>query len=113
MTARLSLLLFPSCQKIRSNQLIQIAIEHAIDIANLHARAQVLHHAIRLQDVGADLRAEVDLELGVFDLLASLRASSPARIRRGASAECSWRSRGSCAASARSGRHDDSGRECA
>ena len=48
-------LLFPAQLQVRPHQLVQVPVQHAIHVANLHARAQVLHHAVRLQDVGANL----------------------------------------------------------
>src|ERR1019366_235350 len=60
-------LLFPSQLQIRPDQLVQIPVEHAIDIANLDSRPQVFHHAIGLQHVRADLRPEVNVEFGIFD----------------------------------------------
>ena len=55
--------------QIAANERIEVTVEHPVHIADLHTRAQVLGHAIGLQDVAADLRTEVDLEFGVFELL--------------------------------------------
>src|SRR5271165_782556 len=63
-------LFVPSCQQIRPHQLVQIPIEHAVHVADLLARAQVFHHSIRLQNVRADLRAEIDVEFGILDVFA-------------------------------------------
>ena len=65
----LTALLFPPRQQIPPDQLVQIAVQHAIDIADLDPRAQVLHHAVRLQHIRTDLRAEVDVELRIFNVL--------------------------------------------
>src|SRR5580698_2182326 len=51
------------------HQSIQVAIQHAIHIADRKLGAMVFHHPIRSQDVAADLAAEIDLELRIFDLL--------------------------------------------
>ena len=39
---------------------VEVAVEHALDVAGLVLGAQVLHHLVRLQHVGADLAAEAD-----------------------------------------------------
>src|SRR5207344_1500713 len=56
------------------DQLLEIAIQDPIDVADLDVGPVVLHEPVRRQDVGADLRAEVDplafapevLELGLL-----------------------------------------------
>src|SRR3712207_1296990 len=40
---------------------VEIAVEHALGAADLEVGAVVLDHRVRVQDVGADLRAEVDV----------------------------------------------------
>src|SRR5208282_1511954 len=47
---------------------VDIAVEDAIDVAGFHAGAQVLDHAVGLQDVRADLAAEADAALFVVQL---------------------------------------------
>src|SRR5487761_674519 len=47
---------------------IKVAIEDAIDVADLDLSAQVLDHLVRLHHIGADLATEVYVELGVFNL---------------------------------------------
>ena len=39
---------------------IEVAVEHALDVAGLVLGPQVLHHLVRLQHVAADLAAEAD-----------------------------------------------------
>src|SRR6185437_1189657 len=48
---------------------VDVAVEHPLDVADLVLGAVVLHHRVRVQDVGADLRPPGD----VFDLAARLR----------------------------------------
>src|SRR5512138_438058 len=50
-------------QKVRLDERIEIAVEHPIDVANLHLRAVILDHLIRLQHVAANLAAEPNLFL--------------------------------------------------
>src|ERR1039458_2126432 len=59
--------LFPHQESV--HQVLEIAFEDAVDVADGEARAQVLDHAIGRQDVAADLAAEVDGGFGVLDLL--------------------------------------------
>src|SRR4051812_1954728 len=42
---------------------VQISIHHRLDIARLHAGAQILHHPVGLKDVTADLIAPGDAAL--------------------------------------------------
>src|SRR5215211_272758 len=44
-----------------ADEAVQVAVEHAVGAADLEVRAVVLDHRVRVQDVGADLRAEVDI----------------------------------------------------
>src|SRR5262245_29111215 len=50
----------------RADEGIEVAVEHAVDVPDLHTRAVVLDHPVGLQHVGADLAAEVDLHLLAF-----------------------------------------------
>src|SRR5580692_8335852 len=54
--------------EVAADEGLEIAIEHTIDIADLDARAKVLRHSVGLQNVAANLRTEVDLELRVLKL---------------------------------------------
>src|SRR6185312_8746244 len=49
-------------------QRVQVAVEHAVDVAHLQLGAGVLAHLVGLQHVAADLAAEVNVELGVLHL---------------------------------------------
>src|SRR5579862_4824310 len=53
----------------RVHEAVDVAIEYAIDVADGEPAAQILHHAIGREHVAADLAAEIDIELGVFELL--------------------------------------------
>src|SRR2546428_10996533 len=48
---------------------IDRAVEHGVGVADLDTGAMVLHHAIRLQDVGADLAAPGDVLFFLAELL--------------------------------------------
>src|SRR5580704_6419011 len=63
-----SLLLTAPRQQIGANERLQVAVEHAIHVANFRLRSMILDHAIRLQHVGTNLRSEFDVELRVFNL---------------------------------------------
>src|SRR5580765_2408169 len=67
--AEKSLFLSAACQQIRSDERLQITVEHTIDVADFSLRPVILDHAVRLEHVRADLRSEFDVELGVFNLL--------------------------------------------
>ena len=56
-------------QKKTAEKGLEVSVEHLVHVAYFHFGAVVLGHAVGLQDVRADLRAEVDVELGVFELL--------------------------------------------
>src|SRR5436190_19090577 len=56
-------------QQIRLDEGIQVAVEDAIDVTNLHLRAVILDHLVGLQHVAADLAAEANLFLRSRDLL--------------------------------------------
>src|SRR5438477_9458218 len=44
----------------RAHELIEVAVEDAACVGRLHAGAQVLHHLIGLEHIGADLVAPAD-----------------------------------------------------
>src|SRR5512138_2976317 len=46
-------------------EVVEVAVENALGVALLHGRSEVLHHLVRLQDVGSDLVAPADVGLGV------------------------------------------------
>ncbi len=90
-------------QQVRAHERVEVAVEHALHVAGLVARAQVLDERVGVQDVGADLRAEVDvlrLALLARDLRLALALLALERASRAASPSRSpcWRT-----ASARSG----------
>ena len=58
--------------QIAADERVQIAVEHRVYVAHLDPRAQVLGNAVGLQHIGANLRTEVDVQLGVFQLLAEI-----------------------------------------
>ena len=41
--------------EVRLDESVDVAVEHAVHVADLEAAAQVLHHLVRLQHVGTDL----------------------------------------------------------
>ena len=53
----------------RLDERVDVAVEHAVDVADLLLGAVVLDELIRLQDVAADLAAERDLLLDAADLV--------------------------------------------
>src|SRR5512146_2774898 len=59
-------------QQVRAYERLQVAVQHSINIADFCLGAMVLYKAIRRQHIGADLRAEIDVELGVLDFLRGL-----------------------------------------
>src|SRR5580692_5630679 len=48
--------------QVGADEGLQVAIDHAVDVANFHLGAVIFDQPIRLQSVGADLRAEVDVQ---------------------------------------------------
>src|SRR2546422_2586652 len=48
---------------------VDVAVEHAVDVADLLLRAVVLHHLIWMQDVAPDLAAEGDVFFRAADLI--------------------------------------------
>src|SRR3990167_9402611 len=55
--------------KIALDEDVDVAVEHAVDVADLLFRAVVLGHLIRMQHVTADMTAEADLFLDAADLI--------------------------------------------
>ncbi len=88
--------------EIATDEWLQVAVEDLVDIADFDASSEVFRHAVGLQDVAADLRAELDVELRVFKLASSGFFSCRARTRRAWSASSSWRAPCFYAGSARS-----------
>src|SRR6266567_6263357 len=64
-----SLLLSAPRQQICPDERLQIAVDHAVNVADLQLGAVILDHAVRLQDVGTYLRSEFNVEFRVFNLL--------------------------------------------
>src|SRR5678809_184404 len=56
-------------QEISLDKGIEVTIQHSVHVADLHLRAVILDHLIRLQDVAPDLAAEADLFFHTSDLL--------------------------------------------
>src|SRR5689334_17445631 len=60
----LDLGLRPQLVRQRGRQeLVDVAVQHALRVRGLHAGAQVLHHLVGLQHIAADLPAPADLGL--------------------------------------------------
>ena len=60
---------------IANHKRIQVAIvKNGLDVAGLHARAQVLDHLVRVEHVAADLVAKADCGLGPANLIQGLGA---------------------------------------
>src|SRR6516164_4695852 len=55
--------------QIGPHEYIQIAIEDPVDVSNLGLGAMILDQPVGLQYIGSNLRAKVDVELGILDLL--------------------------------------------
>src|SRR4051812_17895457 len=60
----------PDAEEVRLDELIDVAVQHGVGVAGLDAGAQVLYQTVRREDVIADLRAERDLHLRRFNLIA-------------------------------------------
>ena len=54
--------------QIAAYEWLEVAVEYLVDVADFDAGAEILGHAVGLQDVAANLGAEFDIELGVFEL---------------------------------------------
>jgi hypothetical protein len=59
---RLRLLFSAAHLQIGADERLQIAVDYPIHIADLHLGAMIFDETIRLQDIRANLRAEVDVE---------------------------------------------------
>src|ERR1041384_869112 len=55
--------------QVRLDELIDVPVEHAVDVADLLLRPEVLDELIRLQHVAANLAAERDLLLRAANLI--------------------------------------------
>src|SRR5678809_414408 len=62
-----SIFLYPLLEA-RGDEIVEIAVEHALRVALLDAGAQILDARL-VEDVGADLVAPADVGLGVLHLL--------------------------------------------
>jgi hypothetical protein len=60
--------------QVRPDERIDVPVQHPIDVADLKLRPVVFDHAVRLHNVGADLAAERNLELGFVELVGVLLA---------------------------------------
>lgn len=60
---------------VANNKRVQVAIvKNGLDIAGLHARAQILDHLVRVEHVAANLVAKTNRGLGSADLIQGLGA---------------------------------------
>ena len=67
-------------QQLGADEAVEVAVEDALGVAHLEVRAVVLDHRVRVQHVGADLRAEVHvLRLALLARRAPPGARAPAR----------------------------------
>src|SRR4051794_25793777 len=48
-------------EQVGADEPVQVALEHALDVADLLVGPVVLDHRVRIEHVGPDLRAEVDV----------------------------------------------------
>src|SRR5438552_14277425 len=55
--------------EIRLDEDVDIAVEHAVDVADLLLGPMILHELVRMQDVTADLAAERDFLLRAANLI--------------------------------------------
>ena len=53
--------------QIGADKGLQVAVNYAIDVSDLSFRTVVFDQTIRLENIGANLRAEINIELGVLD----------------------------------------------
>jgi hypothetical protein len=60
--------------QVGAHEGIEVAVEDPVHVAHLEFRAVVLDHAVRLQDVGPNLAAEGDVELGFVKFVGVLLA---------------------------------------
>src|SRR3954470_19304963 len=57
----------PLPAEVGLDERVEVAVEHAVDVAGLVLGAEVLHELVRRQHVAADLAAEPDLLLLALD----------------------------------------------
>ena len=84
-------------EQIRTDEAVEIAVEHALRVSSLEPGAVVLHELVRLEDVAADLAAEADVlrlaalagKLGLALLLPELRDARP-RMRSAVCLFAAW-----------------------
>src|SRR2546422_2033318 len=69
-----------AAQEIGLDEGVDVAVQDILDITSLEARSVVLHQGVRLQDVRADLAAEVDILLGPLFHCTLLVTLSPLEI---------------------------------
>src|SRR4051794_6660631 len=50
-----------TAQKIGVDQLVKVAVQHALGVSDLHVRAVIVNHGVRVQHVRPDLAAERDV----------------------------------------------------
>src|SRR3981189_3410122 len=62
---------FAPHSEVSADERFEVAIEDLVHVADFDAGAEVFCHAVGLENVAANLRAEFDVELGVFDFLAA------------------------------------------
>src|SRR5258708_18477098 len=55
--------------QVRTNERLQIAIEHAVNVTYFQFCPVILDHPVGLQHVGTNLRSELNIELRVLDFL--------------------------------------------
>jgi hypothetical protein len=60
--------------QVRPDERIDVPVQHPIDVADLKLRPVVFDHAVGLHNVGANLAAERNLELGLVELIGVLLA---------------------------------------
>src|SRR3954471_13663862 len=58
----------PVLPQVRVDERIQVPVHHLLHVGDLQLGAMVVHHRVRLEDVGADLAAEGDVGLGRLQL---------------------------------------------
>src|SRR3954464_724649 len=54
--------------EVGADESIQIAVDYPVHITDRKLRAMVLDQPVRCKDVAANLRSEIDVHLGVFQL---------------------------------------------
>ena len=81
----------------------EIAVKHTVDVADTEFRPVIFDQPVGSEHVAADLAAEVDVELRVFQLALFFLLLFKLELDTAGRAVASSRWRGSCAASVRSG----------